>query len=202
MNRFVLAPSVLLLLATPATAVEITCDGPFAADSSEARLIETFGKDNVVTGEVAGPEGTTVIATTVFPNDPAKSMEFGWWDEEKYERLAYFTVPSADAAPGGLKTGMTVKEVEALNGAPFELSGFWWDYGGYADFQGGKLGEVPGGCNVSAQFQPMAEVPANLDVDAVSGDQSVSSSEPLLVTLDARVQSITVGYQDFSATED
>ena len=45
MRALVLVP--LLLLAAPATAADIVCEGPFAADSSEARLIEAFGKDNV-----------------------------------------------------------------------------------------------------------------------------------------------------------
>ena len=42
----------------------VACAGAFASDSSEARLIETFGKANVVTGEVDGPEGSTMLATT------------------------------------------------------------------------------------------------------------------------------------------
>ena len=137
MRALVLFP--LLLLAAPAMAADIACEGPFAADSSEARLIEAFGKDNVVTGDVPGPEGSTVLATTIFPNDPARTIEFGWWDEEKHERVAYFTVPPDDTAPGGLRKGLTVKEVEALNGGPFQLYGFFWDYGGAAIFDGGKL---------------------------------------------------------------
>ena len=202
MRRSLAALFGLAVFASPTLADEIVCDGPFAADSSEARLIAAFGQDNVVTGEVDGPEGSTIIATTLFPNDPDKRMEFGWWDEAKYERLAYFTVPIKDTAPGGLKAGLTVKEVEALNGGPFELSGFWWDYGGYAGFDGGKLGDVPGGCHLSVSFQPMAEYPADLDVDAISGDRTISSSEPLLETVGAKVESITIGYPDFSATED
>jgi len=192
----------LALLATPALADDLHCDGPFAADSSEARLVETFGRDNVVTGDVPGPEGSTVLATTVFPNEPDRKMEFGWWDEDKLERLAYFTVPAKDTAPNGLKVGMTVKEVEALNGGPFQLSGFFWDYGGYADFTGGKLGDIVGGCTVSVQFQPTAEYPADLDVDAISGDQQIESTEPLLATVDARIETMTVGYRDYASAED
>jgi hypothetical protein len=124
MRHLLLLPA--LFLATPAFADQLTCDGPFAADSSEQKLIEAFGKDNVVTGEVPGPEGSTVLATTIFPNDDTKRIEVGWWDEENLSQLAYFTVPSGDVSPQGVKTGMTVKEVEALNGAPFEMQGFWW----------------------------------------------------------------------------
>ncbi len=191
----------LFLAATPAFSEEIKCDGPFAADSSEARLIESYGKDNVVTGDVPGPEGSTVLATTIFPNDPARTMEFGWWDEEKLERTAYFTVPAADTTPGGLKLGMSVAEVEALNGGPFQMYGFFWDYGGSAGFEGGKLGDLPGGCIVSVRFG-VGEYPADLNVDAISGDQQITSTEPLLAQVDARVESITIGYPDFSAAED
>lgn len=191
----------LLLLAAPAVAADLACEGPFAGDSSEARLIESFGKDNVVTGDVPGPEGSTILATTVFPNDPTKTIEFGWWDEEKHERIAYFTVPPGDTAPGGLKQGLTVKEVEALNGGPFQMYGFFWDYGGSAGFEGGKLGAAPGGCIVSVRFA-VGDYPADLNVDAISGDMQISSSEPLLEKVDARVDTITVGYPDSAATED
>lgn len=199
MRTLVLFP--LLLLATPAMAADIACEGSFAADSSEARLIEAFGKENVVTGDVPGPEGSTLLATTIFPNDPARTIEFGWWDEEKHERVAYFTVPPGDTAPGGLRKGLTVKEVEALNGGPFQMYGFFWDYGGSAGFEGGKLGTPPGGCIVSARFA-VGDYPTNLNVDAISGDTQISSSEPLLEKVDARVDTVTVGYPDSAATED
>lgn len=201
MRRLLLLPA-FFLAATPAFAEQLTCDGPFAADSSEAKLIEAFGKENVVTGEVPGPEGSTVLATTVFPNDETKKIEVGWWDEEGLTQLAYFTIPSADVAPQGVKTGMTVKEVEALNGAPFEMQGFWWDYGGYANFTGGKLGAPEEGCIVSVRFAPAGEYPSDLNVDAISGEVLVPSSEPLLEKLDVRVESLSVSYPDFGASED
>ena len=199
MRSLVLFP--LLLLAAPVMAADIACEGPFAGDSSEARLIESFGKENVVTGDVPGPEGSTVLATTVFPNDPTKTIEFGWWDEEKHERVAYFTVPPGDTAPGGLRKGLTVKEVEALNGGPFRLYGFFWDYGGAAIFEGGKLAPPEGRCSVSVRFA-VGDYPADLNVDAISGDMQISSSEPLLEKVDARVDTVTIGYPDSAAAED
>ena len=46
-------------------------------------------------------------------------------------------------------------------------------------------------------------VPADdLNVDAISGDIQISTSEPLLEQVDARVDTITVGYPDSAATED
>jgi hypothetical protein len=183
----------LLLAATPALAAEIACEGPLAADSSEARLIEAYGADNVVTGDVPGPEGTTMLATTIFPDDPERQMQFSWWDEDARQGIARFTVPPGDVAPGGLTTGMTVDEVEELNGGPFKLYGFFWDYGGSAGFDGGKLGDLPGGCHVSVRFAT-GDYPADLNVDAISGDSQISSTEPLLETVDARIETITLGY--------
>jgi len=200
MRHLLLLPA--LLLATPAFAEQLTCDGPFSADSSEAKLVEAFGQDNVVTGEVAGPEGSTVLATTIFPNDETRRIEVGWWDEDGLSQLAYFTVPSGDVAPQGVKTGMTLAEVEALNGAPFEIGGFWWDYGGYANFTGGKLGSAAEGCIVSVRFAPKDDYPADLDVNSIAGEVEIPSSEPLLQQLDVRVQSLSVSYPDFSASED
>ena len=200
MLRLTLVP--LLFVATPAFAAQLTCDGPFAADSSEARLVETFGRDNVVTGDIPGPEGSIILATTVFPNDPEKRMEFGWWDEDGLTQLAYFTVPAGDTSPQGVRTGMTVQEVEALNGGPFDLQGFWWDYGGYANFPGGTLGAPEEGCLVSVRFAPAGDYPEGLDVDAISGEVTVPSTEPLLEQVDARVESVSVSYPDFGATED
>lgn len=199
--RLLLLPA-LLLAATPAFADQLVCDGPFAPDSSEAKLVEAFGRQNVVTGEVPGPEGSTMLATTIFPNDEERKIEVGWWDEENLTQLAYFTVPPGDTSPQGVRIGMTVKEVEALNEGPFEMQGFWWDYGGYANFSGGRLGVPEEGCLVSVRFAPIAEYPADLNVDAVAGEVLVPSTEPLLDQLDVRVESLSVSYPDFDSSED
>lgn len=192
LRRALLLP--VLVLATPAFADEIKCEGAFAADSSARRLEEIYGKDNVVTGETDGPEGSTYIATTVFPNDPAKTMIFGWWDEEAHRDLANVTLPPGDSI-AGLKEGMTVKEVEALNGEPFIMTGFWWDYGGYASFQSGALSSIEGGCNLSVSFAPDESIVTDgIDLDPVSGDREVPSGEPLLEKLNVRVQAFSIGY--------
>jgi len=196
--RLLLLP--VLVLASPVLAEEFTCAGAFAADSSADRLVEIYGKDNVVTGEADGPEGSTIIATTVFPDDPAKRMVFGWWDETTYRDLSYVELPDT-ATIAGLREGMTVAEVEALNGEPFTLTGFWWDYGGYSGFQSGALADLPGGCHLSVYFQPGIDAPDGLDVEPISGDREVPSGEPLLETLAVRIDAITIGYA-FPGMED
>src|SRR5690606_1876227 len=51
--------ALLMLTATPVLAAEIGCDGVFNASTTLADIEAAYGKDNVVTGEVPGPEGMT-----------------------------------------------------------------------------------------------------------------------------------------------
>ncbi len=188
------APAAAKDKANPASGEEVACLGVFGPGSSEAMLVETFGADNVVTGTVPGPEGTELIATTVFPDDPERIMEFGWFDEENYTRLSYVELSPSQTAPGGVRIGQTVAEVEALNGEPFQVGGFWWDYGGYANIESGNLAQLEGGCHLSIRFSPGENYSDDIDVTPVSGEVQVSSDDPLLAEIDTRVQVLTLGY--------
>jgi hypothetical protein len=180
--------------AQPAPADQVACTGVFGPDSSEALVKETFGAENVVTGIVPGPEGTELLATTVFPDDPDRKMEFGWFDEENFTRLSYVELSPSQTAPGGVRIGQTVAEVQALNGEPFTVGGFWWDYGGYASIENGKLAGLDGGCYLSVRFSPADEYSPAIDVTPVSGEVQVPSDEGLLEILDTRVEVLSLGY--------
>lgn len=184
------------LLATPALAEDkaFSCEGVFGADSSEAFLIKTYGADNVVTGETDGPEGTQILTTTVFPNDPERALVFSWFDEENRAGLSYVDLSPSTSGPFGLRVGMTVAEVEAINGKPFSIGGFWWDYGGYAMIDDGTLLNKDDGCFISLRFAPADKDFGSLDVSPVTGEVSVPSSDPLLAKIDTRVQVLSISY--------
>ena len=174
--RFALA-ALLVLTAAPAFAEEITCDGLFNKDATLADFEAAFGKENVVTGTVPGPEGMDYTATTVFPGDPEREMQIRWWDEENLQYFAGVTLAKGDTGPGGVKVGMPIEEVERINGQPFKLMGFFWDYGGNAGFEAGNLGDVPGGCFLGLHFYPMLEpLPEDISM-AISGDIELSSDQ-------------------------
>jgi len=181
-------------LATPAAAAQLACEGVFGIDTSEARFIETFGAQNVVTGEVPGPEGTTMIATTVYPGDPEREFQAIWWNEAARTDLSFVGIPAGDIAPGGVRLGMDLAEVEALNGGPFTVMGFWWDYGGSAGFESGKLAELGNDCHLTVTFEPTVELPADADPEPISGDKEVPSDLPLLRQVEPRVVEVTFGY--------
>lgn len=184
---------VALALATPSLAEEIACEGVFGIDSSEARLIETYGADNVVTGIVPGPEGSEMLATTVFPDNPRKVLQFVWWDEDALTDPSFIELPSKLVAPGGVRIGMSLGEVEALNGEAFKLNGFGWDYGGAAGFATGALADLPGDCHLNLQFDPGAS-PDGVDTLPAMGDKELSSDDPLLARMDVRVYAMSIGY--------
>jgi hypothetical protein len=183
----------LFALATPTLAEEIACEGAFAIDSSEARLIELYGADNVVTGMVPGPEGSEMLATTVFPDNPKKTLQFVWWDEQSLSDPSYIELPDKAVAPGGLRAGMSLAEVEAINGEPFTLLGFGWDYGGSAGFESGALSGLPGDCMLSLSFE-YGTAPEGVDTLPAMGDKELSSDDPLLAQMQIELDAISVGY--------
>lgn len=170
------------------------CSGVFGPDSSAALLIQTYGADNVVTGNVPGPEGMDMLATTVFPNDPDKKLVFGWWDEAGLKELSYVDLPPSMSGPHGVRTGMSVDDLVAINGEPFTIGGFWWDYGGYASIEAGKLANIGEGCYVWMRFSPAEDYPASTDVSTITGEVQIPSDDPLLKTVDARIAVLSVGY--------
>jgi hypothetical protein len=168
------------------------CGAPFAQDASFASLQRTFGAANVVDQTVPGPEGTTLDATVLFGNDPARRIEVLWVNEQERAGLLHASIAGERSdvrGPGGLRLGVTLTEVEAINGGPFTLMGFNWDMGGaVVDWQGGALSRERLGCSVSVSFDPGA------DSAAVTGDSPYASTLPAMRAAAPRVTRIGIGY--------
>lgn len=191
---------VLALAAGPAaaeTAVPVlSCAGPLAADASHAKVAAALGKENVLYQRVDGAEGEKIGATVVFPKDPKRRIELFWADEAKRAGLVSARPGKENRAlaPNGVGPGMSIAEVEKLNGRPFSLSGFDWDYGGAVlDWKGGRLdGTAPGGCVVSVRFTVPPE--AGDASAAVSGDRAFSSADKKIRAARPVVESIAIGW--------
>ena len=134
-----------------------------------------------------------MLATEVFRDSPKRRLQFVWWDEEGRKDPSYIELSSKMSSPGGVRAGMSVADVEALNGEPFKLSGFGWDYGGGAWIQSGALAKLPGGCILSLSFSA-TEYPPGHDYDSITGDIEVQSTNPLLDIVGSRLDWVAVGY--------
>ena len=194
----VLAGTLPVRAETPAAGGRLACAAPFGPDASHASIAAAFGRDAVVYRKIDGPEGEKIGATIVYPKDPARRLELIWDDEKKRSGLANvrFSETTAWIAPNGVRRGMSLSDVEALNGGPFVLSGFDWDYGGYVtDWKGGVLGRpLPGGCIVQVRFgyTPDAPEPAAL---AVSGDKEFPSNDRNMRLVKPRVGALGFAYR-------
>lgn len=173
--------ALALLLAAPAGAAPkkpdpvIACTGIFAKGVTHSRLVKAFGAKNVAVQRVGIGEGETVTASVIFPRDKARRIEVLWIDEKRRRNPSEIRtgIDAAWRTEHGIRRGMSLHEVEALNGRPFELWGFGFDYGGTTlDWKGGALEKQAGGCRLSLRFT-MREGADNSGV--YIGEQSLMS---------------------------
>ncbi len=125
-------------------------DAPVTRADMEAR----FGAANLRQEMRPGPEGDVgqYPVLVLFPDDARKRLELVV-DAEHPD--AAFPVVSASGPESlwhdasGLRPGMSLEELVALNGAPVSFHGLGWDYGGtVADWHGGKLASAEGATRV------------------------------------------------------
>ncbi len=182
-------------LAQSSDPLHLECAGPFARDASEASVAGVFGAGNVRDEMIDGPEGSTLDATLVFPDDPARRLVVLWHDEAARARPAAIIIQDESKwiGPGGISLGSTLAETEAANGEPFSILGFGWDYGGSASFPSGALASIPGGCTLSLTFQT-GDQPLGPEFDAIMGDQEFRTDNPLIQKATPTVSQIAVGY--------
>lgn len=178
---------VLLLVAAPAFAQSpqpqegaIDCSSPVAPNDSVKSLVQRYGRDAVVQ-ELPGAEGETYKGLVLLPRAADRRIEITFTDDAA-KRVTGLTIRgSAKTSHWNLSSvtiGSSLMEVQKANGKPFVVSGFDWDYGGFvADWKGGALSRLEGGCRVMMRFGKATGAPRNLSGDGVK----VSSDNAALV---------------------
>lgn len=186
----------------------LSCQAPFHQNATEQDLVAVFGKENVEYKSVPGAEGMETNATVIYPNDPARMLTVHWWDEDQRARPAAISVQADFAAdpegmdmwktdvlwrtPEGLRIGSDIAAAEAINGKPFKLSGFGWDYGGFViSWEGGALdAEARGGCGMLVRYAPSGtDIP-----DGAYGDTELMSNSPEVTGARPRVTEFSISY--------
>ncbi|MBL7648093.1 MAG: hypothetical protein JNK74_18065 [Candidatus Hydrogenedentes bacterium] len=178
--------------------------GPITPTSSAADLIAVYGAENVRDEPYPLGEGETEPGTAIFPGDPTRRVLILWNDLDKKALPLAARIDGAGSqwkTAEGLAVGTSLKRVEELNGKPFLLYGFGWDYGGQlVDSNGGALKDLPhedpeGGFRGGAlllTFQP----DAGADDSTVLGDSTFSSDLPAMQSVDPKVSMIIVSFPD------
>jgi hypothetical protein len=96
----------------------------------------------------------------------------------------------------GISLGSTLKEIERLNGSPFRLVGFAFDYSGtITDCEGGQLGVLGSARTVRLlilRLAPSDEARRRPEYGEVLGDRDFSSSNPAMQALNPSVYQMVV----------
>lgn len=172
----------------------IACTGPFGKSVTHASLVKAFGARNVALQQVGTGEGETVKASVIFPRDKARRIEVLWIDETRRRNPSEIRtgVDSTWRTEHGIRRGMTLGEIEALNGRPFRLYGFGFDYGGTSlDWKGGTLTTQAGGCTLTLRFT-MRDGADNAGV--YIGEQSLMSDSEATRTADPVVDAVMLRF--------
>lgn len=175
--------------------------GNVKANSSEASLVAMLGAENVVRDSVYIGEGYYEKGTTLFKGTPDEAQIL-WKDTVNYANPTSVMIRSAQGKPNqwlvdsGVVMGMTLKEVEKINGKPFKIAGFGWDYGGFVtDWQRGKLAGKNEPENLVIRFYyNIEDDKLGAIADKVLGEGPFLSSDPAMQQLNPKVVEITIGF--------
>lgn len=154
--------------------------------STHESLVVQLGADNVVKDRLHIGEGEWVQGTILYPN--TKNELLIYWQNEDFKTIRQIIVSKPGSewqTKSGIQIGQSIKEVTRINGAPFNLTGFQWDYAGKTlNWQGGTLSS-----HLSLVFDYTGDISI---YPFLIGDKVISSDNSSLLKLDPRVRQIIV----------
>jgi len=178
-------------------APSLACDGPFAKDTTHDKLVAAFGAKNVAFKDVDVTSNVTTRATVLFNADPTRRLVVFWKDEKTRTRPLAVSVeaPSTWIGPGGARNGLTLKDLEKLNGGGFSVTGFGGIGGGEASKLSGPFVNLPGDCTLKIRFEPGIASPLPPRFASVTGDVLIASTNLILRRVRPQVVQWSIHYR-------
>jgi hypothetical protein len=171
--------------------------GPITPQTSEADLRKRYGSNAVTPSRIELGEGLTAAGTVLFPGDSLRRLEIIWQDSTHRRTPARVILRGTRSRWGvgqGISLGSSLQELERLNGRPFTLAGFGWDYAGVVvDWNGGALDSLLTG--VKLYLNPGPAQHESAPYSQVLGDRDYSSSLPAMQQLSPRVTQIFIDFE-------
>ena len=163
--------------------------GPILASAKEEDLLQLFGAEQVQRRTIYVAEGTEKRDVSVIYPYSANEVILFWRDNQYGQRLSHAWVKKEDSSwktAENITVGTPLAELNRLNGQPFRIVGFGWDYGGYIPVrQEGTLIQQKGLC---LRLAPTRQLPRQYYGDGVK----VFSADSELLPDDVRVVSFEV----------
>lgn len=178
-------------------APSLACEGPFAKDTTHAKLLTEFGTKNVAFKDVEVTRGVLTKASVVFDNDPTRRIVIYWKDEKARTKPASVSVeaPSTWTGPGAVRNGLTLKDLEKMNGGSFSMTGFGGIGGGEISKLGGAFADLPGDCTLKIRLEPGIANPLPPRFASVTGDQLIASKNLILRRVRPQVVQWSINYR-------
>ena len=169
--------------------------GAITASTTRKDLVARYGAANVRDQDVDIGEGETEPGTAVFPRDPKRSIEILWKDPKTKRSPKSLTVRGSASlwkTVHEITLGTSLKKLEQINGRPFELFGFEWDYSGtVSSWQNGVLDkDLVANGRVTLRLNPSEHTP-QADVDQAAGEGPFASNQPVMQKINPCVYEIS-----------
>ena len=165
--------------------------GPITRVTTLADLRRIYGDANVRVEDVDVGEGETAPGATVFPDDSLRRVQIAFRDSAG--TVPRFVTIRGDTSAwhtvDGVTLGTRLTRLAQLNGRPFVLMGFGWDYAGTViSWNGGRLATDSAGGRFIVRMRPTVTGPVadSLQRD-VLGDREYSSDRPAMSRLDPAI---------------
>lgn len=168
--------------------------GAITRDASEDSLRAIYGDDRVESVLVARGEGFVCEGSRVL-FDNGEFLEITWLDAEAKAMTDVVYAKDPRWRTGdGVGLGISLRELEAINGKPFVLMGFEWDYGGTViSWAGGRLEGQPH--EMWLALMPDAEAYRQVtpgEAEQVAGEREFSSGHPVMQRLNPRLTFLAI----------
>jgi hypothetical protein len=181
----------------------IICGGLWAPDTSEDALRRHFGPSQVRREMIDVGEGEREDGTVIYPNAPPSTILVLWKDSvgRRNPSSVRLRDRSRQAIYDGIRVGTTLKALERLNGRPFQLVGFDFDYSGtVTSWLGGRLEKISGpACEIKVRLLPvLPKSPTREQLaagEATEGDRDFESADSNMQLLNPRVYEVLLIYR-------
>ena len=185
------------------TATPITCGALWAPDTTEEALRRYFGPPQVSRQMIDVGEGELEDGSVIYPNTPRLTILVLWKDSigRRHPSSVRLRMGSTQVIYEGISIGTTLKALERLNGRPFQLTGFDFDYSGtVTSWLGGRLETIGGpACEIKVRLSPdLPKSPSREQLaagKATEGDRDFRSSDTNMQLLNPRVYEVLLIYR-------
>lgn len=174
--------------------------GVIDSTTSESDLIRIFGEEQIKRDSIYVGEGFYKLGTFLFPNTK-NEIAISWKNKENFSKPDWIWIrkPNTDWRTNmGITIGTKMKEIEKLNGKPFMIFGFGWDYSGtVADWNEGNLEKVhsrKNGLILRLKNKNNYEL-SRSEFEEVLGDKVIETSNKTLQKLNPEVYDMIITFR-------